>query len=197
MPTANDIHLQVMARIVELVELQGQARTESRSALERMQSKDDIVPVLLALVQGNALGYAHRAAAAQLLADWRDKRVLPVLQELVESGVEALQEAALSALYRFGDPTGIDRIIGLLDHRNRSLAGRACDYLGASRLTKVVAPLARVIDDEDPALRYRAVDALANHGSNEARAILEARAQSGDDAELGKKIREALTRIQK
>jgi HEAT repeat protein len=190
----DDLNLEVMTRVVELVELRGQARHDSRSALDRLQHEQDIVPVLLELVQGDDLGYSHRAAAAALLADWRDHRVLPVLQELADSGIEALQEIALSTLFRFGDPDGTDRIMALLDHEDRNLAGRACDYLGASRPARVVAPLAQIIDGDDPVLRHRAVEALVHHGSSEAHATLKAHMVDEDDPELRAVIRQALAR---
>jgi len=67
-----------------------------------------------------------------------------------------------------------------------------CDYLGASRLVRVIAPLVSVIDSDEAALRCRAIEALAYHGSDEALAALEARANRENDPELVVKIREVL-----
>lgn len=195
MTTENDMRLEIMTRIVEYTELQGQARLDTRLILERMQQQQDIVPIILDLLKSDELGYSNRTAAAELLADWREERVLPILQELIDSGIEPLQEVALSAFYRFSEPVGIDILIKLLNNNDRNLVERACDYLGTSRLKKVVIPLIRILNHHDPRLRYRAILALGHHGSSEAYTALETRFEHEEDPELKAKIYKVLNQI--
>lgn len=173
MTASDNLRVKIMARIVELVEFSGSARQDSLEKLKAYNQKQDIVPIILDLILGDDLGYSHRTAAAMLLAEWQEQRVLPVLEQLLGSNFFALQEAALSALYRFGDPLGIEPIIAVLDHPDHQLAGLACDYLGASSSVKVVAPLTRLLNQADDYLKQRAIQALKAHGSEEAQKALE------------------------
>jgi len=189
-----EIRLKVTTLIVELTEMRGPARQERREALAALHRRHDIVPLLIELVRDDTLGYDHRGATAQLLADWRAEKLLPVLDELLQSGVGALQETALAALFRFGDPAGIDGLIALLDHPDQDTAWRACDYLGESRSPRGIAPLVCAIGGAHPMLRRRAVDALARYGTEEAYAALESCSRSVLDPELAARIHQALTR---
>ncbi len=86
---------QIDARIVEITELGPAGADHARAELARWHAQQDLVPRLMERVAQPGLGLWQRVAVAELLAQWRDPRVIKALSALSLSGDPTLVAAAV------------------------------------------------------------------------------------------------------
>jgi HEAT repeat protein len=104
-----------------------------------------------------------RMGVIDVLGNFREERAVPKLVELLGDDDREVGSRAINALAMIGEPA-IEPLLETLSSSNASARAFALGALGRLRHAKVVQPVARLLGDDDVAVRTFAIQALEELG---------------------------------
>jgi HEAT repeat protein len=161
---------------------------QQAALLEFLRDGPKAVPALIAALDDREVGSVGRWRILRLLGRFAPPEAVPAVLRLLAESLRTrdsvLLYAAMEALPHFHDPTIGEALLSLLDDSDSDIVKYAAVLAGQTQDVSLIPPLARLLGDNKPGIRYAAVKGLLEFQVPSARAILRNHIEDENDVEI-------------